>query len=149
MRAEQQLHARCRNGLDCHYSFRFLTFFIGIGIHLAHVETEQNCSRCRCDSILGAFNLRLYFCGGKTVSCQIALEIHSHRIREFFFDSLCGDNNKTPRLAVVRGGRKRRGGEHVLDTGIRYRIGFEPANGASSPQKGMKISCSEGQSGEV
>ena len=66
-----------------------------------------------------------------------------------FLDLLCGDNNKSPRLTVVRGGRERGGGEDILYNGIRYGVRFKAADRTASPQEVVKVSRREGQSGQV
>ena len=40
----------------------------------------------------------------------------------------------------MRGGGEGRSGENVLDNRIRHRVGFEAADRAASPQKGVQVS---------
>ena len=89
----------------------------------------------------------LDFFGGETIAPKIALEICCHRFGKILFRRLAGDDYKSPRLTVMRGGRERRSGKNVLYDGIRYRVRFEAADRAASPQKVVKVSRSEGQSG--
>lgn len=41
---------------------------------------------------------------------------------------------------MVRGGRVRGSGDDVLYNGIRYRVWFEAADGAASPQEVVQVS---------
>ena len=73
--------------------------------------------------------------------CQVAFEVLRHRVGKTCLDREIGDDNKSPRLAVMRGGCVRCSGENILNSGIRHRVRFEAADRASSPQEVVQVSC--------
>lgn len=69
----------------------------------------------------------MYFFDGNTILGQVALKVGGHRFGETDLDGWVGDDNKTPRLTIVRGGRIRRGGENIFNNGVRDRVRSEAA----------------------
>lgn len=86
MRGEEQLHSRVCNGLDCHQVFGFFSFCVGVNIHVAHVEAEQDEDGRGKNPFAGTGCPFLDFFVGESVSLKVACKLDSHRIREFLFD---------------------------------------------------------------
>lgn len=115
VRGEQELHPRRSDGLHGHPKFGFGASFVGIRVHLAHVEAEENGNRRGGDAVFRSLHLRLNFFRGNVVAFEIALKVICHRVGEFFSDGGIFQYHESPRLAVVRGRGEGRSGENRLD----------------------------------
>lgn len=148
VRGEEQLHPGACHGLHRHPEFRLLSLFIGIHIHIAHVQIEEDEEGRGSYPLAGTRDSLLDFLGWESVVFEVALEFDCHRVREFLLDGRRRHHAKPPRLTVVGGGGEGRSGEDLPDDGLRHRVRFEASNRAAGPQEVVQVSCA-GRSGSA
>ena len=68
------------------------------------------------------------------------MEIFCHDVCQIGLGRVICQHGESPGLAVMCGGGKCGSGENAFDNRIRYRVRFEAADRAASPQEGMEIS---------
>ena len=141
MSRQEELQPRGRHGLRAHDGF-----FGRVGADIGHIAAEEDQGGGFVDAAQGTGHTRLDLGFG----CALGLHVGAHPGRESRAEALSGggvfDHSKTPRLTVVRRGGKRRGGEQVLNNGIRHRVRFEAADGAAGAQEVAQVSVRQSES---
>jgi hypothetical protein len=72
---EEKLHPCIRHRLHRHQVFGFPPFWVGIHVHVAHVETKEDEHRRGSHPFAGAGDSFLDFFGWKSVVLEVALEL--------------------------------------------------------------------------
>lgn len=139
MRGEEKLQSRIGDGLHCHQVFGSFSFYVGVGVHLAHVEAEEDEDRRGGHPFTGTVDAFLDFFVGESVVLEVAPEFDCHRVGKFLFDGRRRHYAEAPGLTVVGGGGEGRSVENVVYNGIRHRVRFEAADRAARPQKIVEV----------
>lgn len=139
VRGEEELQSRVRHGLHRHQVFGFFSFCVGVDVHLAHVEAEEDEDRRGGHPFVGTVDAFLDFFAGEFVVLEVALEFDCHRVGEFLFDGWSRHYAESPRLTVVGGGGEGCSVENVVDNRIRHRVRFEAADRAAGTQKVVEV----------